>query len=65
MGEEAKIASVHWQLHTAQRKTAEHYKNLKKKRTNNKMHNNITVGQKPTFNGLPGAHSNSHLLSVI
>jgi hypothetical protein len=38
---------------------------LKRKQTNNKMHKNITVAQKPTFNGLPGAHSNFHLLSVI
>jgi hypothetical protein len=36
-----------------------------KKETNNKMHKNITVPQKPTFNGLPRAHSNLYLLSVI
>jgi len=36
-----------------------------KKERNNKMHKNITVAQKLTFNGLPGAHSNLHLLSVI
>jgi len=32
MSEDAKIANVHWRLHRAQKKTAERYKNLKKKK---------------------------------
>jgi len=30
MSEETKITSAHWQLHRAQKKTAQHYKNKKK-----------------------------------